>query len=67
MKENNSTEAKEMELVGGGLSPEKLKRIFGARCVCSNGSADYKQSGACQCSYGPENGWANYNIAHPQE
>ena len=68
MKENNSNEPKEMELVGGGLNPEQLKRIFGARCVCSEGSADYKSAGACQCSYGPANGWANYNLAHqPQQ
>lgn len=68
MNSKKSNKPKEMELVGGGLSQEQLKRIYGSRCVCSVGSADFKSAGACQCSYGPANGWANYNLAHePQQ
>lgn len=67
MKKQKPCKPKEMELVGGGLSADTLKRIYGSRCVCSEGSADYKSAGACQCSYGPANGWANYNLAHEPE
>lgn len=63
MKNKKSRKIKEMEPLPGGLEPEQLKLIFGARCVCSIGSADYKGVGGCQCSYGPANGWANYNKA----
>ena len=67
MKNKKSSKPKEMELIGGGLSSEELKRIYGSRCVCSEGSANYRSAGACQCSYGPANGWANYNRAHGKE
>lgn len=56
----------EMELVGGGLEPDELKRIFGARCICSSGQANAYKGGGCQCDYGPLNGWANFDIAHPE-
>lgn len=65
MGKKEKKEPAEMELIGGGLTPEQLQRIFGSRCVCSEGSADFYSAGACQCSYGPVNGWANYNLAHP--
>ena len=60
-----SKKPKLMEAVGGGLKPKEMKKIFGARCVCSNGSADFYDQGdiVCQCSHGSVNCIANAKIA----
>lgn len=63
MKKNQ--EPKEMEPVGGGLNPGEMKRLWGARCVCSSGSASYYKDGdvVCQCDFGNDNAIANARIA----
>ncbi len=63
MKTNEKRMPKEMTLVGGGLNPEEQQRIFGARCVCSTGSANANEVDACQCDHGNENGLANYGLS----
>lgn len=62
----NDQEPKEMELVEGGLSPDEMNRIWGARCVCSSDSAKNFKLGpiVCQCSItNPDTAMANARIA----
>ncbi|MCK4760693.1 MAG: hypothetical protein KAW12_00740 [Candidatus Aminicenantes bacterium] len=63
MKKNREPkEPKEMELVGGGLNPDEMKRLWGARCVCSTGSTDTNIDPGigCQCDGGNTNLFSNF-------
>lgn len=56
----------EMSLVSGGMNAEEMKKVIGARCVCSSNSASWNiayPGDNCQCNYGVDNMFANAKIA----